>query len=174
MLTNRRGESLNTEKPEVQGNMSVRIQTQILLRGAWRSQNTEHFCSLSGKIIGGRRMMASKLNCRSQSLPCSCAPAFPCVPGQREEMLVVQDGGREGQQENSPSAASPVPGLWVLLGRTTALPLPLILLSPSSVPPAQRRWECAKRLMVCADLQMNLHEFAYISLSVCIHSLRCL
>lgn len=111
MLTNRRGESLNTEKLEVQGNMSVRIQTQILLRGAWRSQNTEHFCSLSGKIIGGRRMMASKLNCRSQSLPCSCAPAFPCVPGQREEMLVVQDGeGGKGSRKTAPVQPAPSQG----------------------------------------------------------------
>lgn len=169
MLANRRAESLNTEKSKIQGNMSVRIQTQTLLSRAWRSQNTEHFYSLSGKIIGGRRRLASKLNCRCQSLTCSCAPAFPCVHGQREEMLIMQEG-EKGSRKTAPVQ----PILSQGCGSCWEGPQHFHCPSSYSVPLAQRRWEHAKRLMVCADLQMNLHEFAYISLSVCIHSLRCL
>lgn len=170
MLANRRGESLNAEKSEVQGNMSVRIQTQTLLSRAWRSQNTEDFCSLRDRVVVGRRMMASKLNCRCQSLPCPCVPASLCVPGQGEEMLIVQEG-EKGSRKTAPAE----PPLSQGCGRCWEGPQHFHCPSSSSVPPqAQRRWERAKRLMVCADLQMNLHEFAYISLSVCIHSLRCL
>lgn len=89
--------------------MSVRLQTQTLLSRAWRSQNAD-CCSLRGKIIEGRRMMASKLNCRCQSLPCSCPPAFPCVPGQREEMLVMQEGGKESRKtRKQPQCSHPHP-----------------------------------------------------------------
>lgn len=164
MLANKRGESLNTEKSKVQWNMSVRIQTQTLPSRAWRSQNTEDFCSLRGKSNGGERMMAGKLSCRCQSLPCSCAPAFPRVPGQREEMLMVQEG-EKGSKKTAPAQPTPSQGC----GSCWEGPQHFQWPSSSSVPQSlwhrdagnvpRDWWHVLICRWICIHLPLSLHSF---------------
>ena len=93
ILTSTRAESLNTESLKYRRNMHVRVQTWTLLNGSWRSQNIEHFCSHSGRIIGGRR------SCNDQQIQLYVLVPWlvplpwlsHAVRRQREDMLLISE-----------------------------------------------------------------------------------
>lgn len=124
------------------------------------------FCSLRGKIIGGRRMMASKLNCRCQSLPCSC-PAFPCVPGQREEILVVQEGGKDSRK-TAPGQPTPSRAVGPARRDHNTSPVPILSVPPQSLQHTDMGtcqgtdgmcWFADEFAWICIHLPLSLHSF---------------